>query len=486
MGGMAWVSVFREMQSEFERLPGFVHYGRVSACTGHTLRAAGLEGYLSPGDRCEVMAKDGRAIHCEVIGFDGASSLLMPFEPAEGILLGSRIVARGTEPSVRPDESWAGRVLNAFAEPIDGKGPLRLGRRTRRLRAAPLPAYARRRLGAKLDTGIRALDVFVPVCKGQRMGVFAGSGVGKSTLLSMLARESEAEIAVIGLIGERGREVQEFLQESLGEEGLKRAVMVVATSDESPHMRRQAAFLTLAIAEEFRDLGRQVFCFVDSVTRFAMAQREIGLAAGEPPTAKGYPPSVFSELARLLERAGPGTPGQGDITGVFTVLVEGDDHNDPIADAARSILDGHIALDRAIAERGCFPPIDILKSVSRTLPGCHTDEELSVSIRARRLIAAYEAMRELIRIGAYKAGSDKELDLAIALNEEFGAFLAQRPDERTATVEAFARLAAILDAPACEATDMPASSADGKERMRRAGRNPGLGSMDHFNNGTGA
>ncbi|MFA7637960.1 MAG: flagellar protein export ATPase FliI [Parvibaculum sp.] len=437
--------LFRDIEAEFERLPGPVYYGKVEACTGQSIRAAGLDGYLSPGDRCEVTTKDGRRIQCEVIGFEAGKSLLLPFEPSDGIVLGSEVLARGVEPTIHPDQSWIGRVVNASGTPIDGKGVLARGPHTRRLRAAPLPAYARRRVGTKIDTGIRAIDVFAPICRGQRMGVFAGSGVGKSTLLSMLARRSEADVAVIGLIGERGREVQEFIQETLGEEGLARSVMVVATSDESPHMRRQAAYMAMAIAEAFRDEGLQVFSFLDSVTRFAMAQREIGLASGEPPTAKGYPPSVFSELARLLERAGPGADEQGDISGVFTVLVEGDDHNDPVADAVRSILDGHLVLDRVIAERGRFPPIDLLKSVSRMLPGCHTERELRLSREARSLIAAYEEMRELIQIGAYKAGSDPRLDRAIVLSRAVEEFLAQAPHESHRLAESFAQLENILN-----------------------------------------
>ncbi|HSH27692.1 MAG TPA: FliI/YscN family ATPase, partial [Wenzhouxiangella sp.] len=291
---------------------------------------------------------------------------------------------------------------------------------------------------------MRALNVFAPICRGQRIGVFSGSGVGKSTLLSMLARGGGADVAVIGLIGERGREVQEFLQETLGEDGLKSTVMVVATSDESPQMRRQATYLTLAVAEAFRDMGMQALCLVDSVTRFAMAQREIGLTAGEPPTSKGYPPSVFSEMAKLLERAGPGGDGQGDITAIFTVLAEGDDHNDPIADAARSILDGHIVLERAIAERGRFPAIDILKSVSRALPGCHSAEEFEIYREARRFLAAYEEMRELIRLGAYKAGSDPVVDRAIELEAPLEAFLAQTAQDSMPLNDCFAALAHIL------------------------------------------
>ena len=279
------------------------------------------------------------------------------------------------------------------------------------------------------------------------MGIFSGSGIGKSTLLSMLARYSSAEVIVIGLIGERGRELKEFIAEDLGEEGLKRSVLVVATSDESALLRRQAAYVTMTVAEYFRDQGKDVLCLMDSITRFAMAQREIGLSVGEPPASKGYTPTVFSELPRLLERAGPGV-GRGSITGLFTVLVEGDDHNEPISDAVRGILDGHIVLDRAIAERNRFPPINILRSVSRTLPMCNTPEENALVERARTLLATYENMAELIRLGAYRRSSDPAVDEAMQYQPALDAFLAQEVTERATFEECYRRLAEILAEPA--------------------------------------
>jgi flagellum-specific ATP synthase len=277
------------------------------------------------------------------------------------------------------------------------------------------------------------------------MGIFSGSGVGKSTLLSMLARNSDADAIVIGLIGERGREVQEFIEDDLGEEGLARSVVVAATSDEAPLVRRQAAYVAMTVAEQLRDSGLNVLLLMDSVTRFAMAQREIGLSAGEPPASKGYTPTVFAELPRLLERAGPGPHGTGTITGLFTVLVEGDDHNEPVADAVRGILDGHIVLERAIAERGRFPAINILKSVSRAMPACNSDEEQRLVLRARLPLTVYEDMAELIRLGAYKAGTNPEVDEAVRLYPALEAFLAQTKTERADLSEGYAALSAIMD-----------------------------------------
>jgi len=290
---------------------------------------------------------------------------------------------------------------------------------------------------------VRALNTFLTCCRGQRLGIFAGSGVGKSVLLSMLARNVDADITVIGLVGERGREVQEFLQDDLGDEGLARSVVVVATSDEPALMRRQAAYLTLAIAEYFRDEDKDVLCLMDSVTRFAMAQREIGLSAGEPPTAKGYTPTVFTELPKLLERAGPGV-GVGTITGIFTVLVDGDDHNEPIADAVRGILDGHIVMQRSIAERGRFPAINILKSVSRTMPKSADPVYLPTIMRARQVMATYADMEELIRLGAYRAGSSAEVDEAIRLHEPLEGFLRQAKDEVANLGDGYRQLERIL------------------------------------------
>lgn len=416
--------------------------GRITALKGLLLECEGLHPYVSLGSRCVVITNRGE-VPVEVVGFRGKTSMLMPFKDIGGVGIGAQVLLHQSDAFVHPHTSWKGRVLNAFAEPIDGKGLLTHGEHEYSLKSTPPPAHKRKQVKGKLNLGVRAMNAFLTCCRGQRMGIFAGSGVGKSMLIAMLTRFCEADIKVIGLIGERGREVYEFIHEYLGEEGLKHAVVVVATSDESALMRRQAAYLTLSIAEYFRDQGQQVLCLMDSVTRFAMAQREIGLSAGEPPTAKGYTPTVFVELPKLLERAGPGIE-DGNITGLFSVLVEGDDHNEPISDAVRGILDGHIVLDRSIAERGRFPAINILRSVSRTLPNCNSPEENRLVERGRRLMATYNDMAEMIRLGAYRKGSDPEVDEAILYHAPLEAFLAQKPEESESLSDSYLKLEQAL------------------------------------------
>ena len=418
-------------------------YGRVVGVRGLMVEIAGPIHAMSVGARIVIDTGGNRFIPAEVIGFSGSNAVVMPFGGLDGVRRGCRAVIATAASQVRPSPAWLGRVINAMGEPIDGKGPLAQGPSPMPYRNSPPPAHSRKRVGAPLDLGVRALNTFLTCCRGQRLGIFAGSGVGKSVLLSMLARNVDADITVIGLIGERGREVQEFLQEDLGDEGLARSVVVVATSDEPALMRRQAAYLTLAIAEYFRDEDKDVLCLMDSVTRFAMAQREIGLSAGEPPTAKGYTPTVFTELPKLLERAGPGI-GVGTITGIFTVLVDGDDHNEPIADAVRGILDGHIVMQRSIAERGRFPAINILKSVSRTMPRSANPDYLPVIMRGRQVMATYADMEELIRLGAYRAGSSPEVDEAIRLHDPLEAFLRQAKDEKSSLDDGYRQLAHIL------------------------------------------
>ncbi|GAK46475.1 flagellum-specific ATP synthase [Tepidicaulis marinus] len=430
--------------AEVEKIQEVRSYGRVASIQGLMVEVAGPLYAMSVGSRIVIESRSGKTVPCEVVGFGQKTALCLPFLTLDGVGVGCRAWIEAAEPVVHPSRGWLGRVVNAMGEPIDGKGPLPQGALPMPFRGTPPPAHQRARVKEPINLGIRAMNTFTTCCKGQRMGIFAGSGVGKSVLLSMLAKNTASDVSVIGLIGERGREVQEFIEDHLGPEGLARSVIVVATSDESALMRRQAALLTLTLSEYFREQHQEVLCLMDSVTRFAMAQREIGLSAGEPPAAKGYTPTVFSELPRLLERAGPGT-GEGSITGLFTVLVEGDDHNEPVADAVRGILDGHIVLERAIAERGRYPAINILKSVSRTMPGCNRPEQQELIRKARGLMAAYDDMEELIRLGAYRSGSDPLVDRAIRYQPALDAFLAQGQNECTGLDEGFVQLAQILE-----------------------------------------
>src|SRR5215472_12457102 len=437
------VFAMKALAEQISDIDGVNIYGRVVGVRGLMVEIAGPIHAMSVGARIIVETGGARFIPCEVIGFSGNNAVVMPFAGLEGVRRGCRAVIANAASQVRPSLAWLGRVLNAMGEPIDGKGPLTQGASPMPFRNVPPPAHSRRRVGAPLDLGVRALNTFLTCCRGQRMGIFSGSGVGKSVLLSMLARNVAADVSVIGLVGERGREVQEFLQDDLGPEGLRRSVVVVSTSDQPALMRRQAGYLTLAIAEAFRDDGQDVLVLMDSVTRFAMAQREIGLSGGEPPTAKGYTPTVFTELPRLLERAGPGTE-RGTITGIFSVLVDGDDHNEPVADAVRGILDGHIVMERAIAERGRYPAINVLKSVSRTMPRAADPAYLPLITRAKQVMATYTDMEELIRLGAYRAGSSGDVDEAIRLHQPLEDFLAEAKEEATGLAEGYQRLEQIL------------------------------------------
>ena len=434
----------RALIQEIEAIPTLTRFGRVARIEGLAVEVTGAQGAVSLGGQCRISIGNHKTIPCEVVGFRDGRALVMPLGSLDGITLGARADFEDRPASIYPSKAWLGRVIDGFGQPMDGKGPLPLGMTAYPLKAAPIAATRRGRVGKKLDLGIRALNAFATCCAGQRMGIFSGSGVGKSTLLSMLARNSDADAIVIGLIGERGREVKEFIEDDLGAEGLARSVVVAATSDEAPLVRRQAAYVAMTVAEQLRDSGLNVLLLMDSVTRFAMAQREIGLSAGEPPASKGYTPTVFAELPRLLERAGPGIEGGGSITGLFTVLVEGDDHNEPVADAVRGILDGHIVLERAIAERGRFPAINILKSVSRAMPGCNTDDEQKLILRARAPLTIYEDMAELIRLGAYKAGTNPEVDNAVRLYPQLEAFLAQSKTEAASLSEGYDALSAIM------------------------------------------
>ncbi|OQW56685.1 MAG: flagellar protein export ATPase FliI [Proteobacteria bacterium HN_bin10] len=436
-------SLLAKLADEIDALDPRRFEGRVTGLSGALIEATGPIEALALGARASIHGT--RVARGEIVGFRGDRALLAPFDPIDAIRPGARVVLEGAMPMVRPSRAWLGRVIDCFGNPVDGEGPLPQGLRPHLVRAPPPSAHDRARVGGRLDVGVRALNIFAALCRGQRMGVFSGSGVGKSVLMSMLARGAQADVIVIGLVGERGREVKEFIEDTLGEEGRRRSVVVVATSDESAARRRLAPHMACAVAEHFRDEGKDVLLLIDSVTRFAMAQREIGLSVGEPPTTKGYTPSVFAELPKLLERAGPGREGeQGSITALFTVLVDGDDHNEPIADAVRGILDGHIVMERAIAERGRYPAINVLKSISRLMPMCHTADENALIARARAALSLYGEMEELIRIGAYKAGADAQVDEAIRVRPALERVLAQARDERSSLAESFALLAEAL------------------------------------------
>lgn len=432
--------------SSIERMDNAFYCGKVTGVQGLFVEISGAMSGLSVGDSCNIINSRGEKMPCEIVSFKNDKLLAMPYGSMDGVGINCEVELSPTSPVIYPHESWLGRIVNAFGEAIDGKGPLIKGDKPYLIKSSPPPAQFRDRVKGKVDLGVKAVNTFLTICKGQRMGIFAGSGVGKSTLMSMMARQTDSDISVIGLIGERGREAKEFIEDVLGEEGMKKSVLVLATSDESPLLRRQAAYVSMAISEYFRDNNKNVLCMMDSITRFAMAQREISLSVGEPPASKGYTPSVFSELPRLLERAGPGA-GNGTITGLFTVLVDGDDHNEPIADAVRSILDGHIVLDRAIAERNRYPAINVLRSISRTMPDCDTKEEYALVAKARKYIAAYEDMAELIRLGAYKKGSSPEVDEAIFYYPKIEEFLSQSKQERFSLDQCYQMLADILATP---------------------------------------
>jgi len=384
--------------------------GVVTEIANSHFRVAGLSRFVRLGDIVRL-GRDERSAIGEVVRIEDATITVKPFDARVAAEIGER-AWRSQSLTLWPDESWKGRVLDALGRPLDEGGALTPGERALPLDAEPPPALKRARVREPVKTGIRVIDLFTPLCAGQRIGVFAGSGVGKSSLLAMLARAPDFQAVVIALVGERGREVREFLDDTLGDNRAN-AVAIVSTGDESPMMRRLAPKTAMTVAEYFRDQGQSVLLIVDSVTRFAHAARDVALAAGEPAVARGYAPSVFSDLPRLLERAGPGAEGAGAITGVFSVLVDGDDHNDPVADNIRGTLDGHIVLDRAIADQGRYPAVNVLASISRIPQPRWTPEQRALVTRLRGLIARYEETRELRLMGGYSAGSDPVLDQAI-------------------------------------------------------------------------
>ncbi len=421
--------------------------GRITSAATLAVAISGIARHVAVGDRITLQHRDGIALPAEIVALHDGTAHALAFGSLAGIRAGSTVCAPLlSRPAALPvSAAWIGRVVDPLGRPLDGIGPLAAGECQRPVIAAPPDAASRARLGERISFGVRALDLFTPCREGQRLGLFAGAGVGKSTLLGMLARGTQCDVAVVALIGERGREVRECLEDDLGAAGQARSVAVVATSDASPLLRREAAHAAMTIAEHFRDEGRSVLLLMDSLTRYCLALREIGLAAGEPPATRGYPPSVFTMLPRLLERAGPGRQGSGSITALFTVLMEGDDPNEPVADAVRGFLDGHVLLDRGVAARGRYPAIDVLRSLSRSAGSCWTEQETALVGRARAALALAAELADLVRLGAYRPGADPAADAALALAPRIEAVLAQGRDACFATDASFAALRAAME-----------------------------------------
>ncbi len=413
--------------------------GRVAETRRGLAEVTGLES-AAIGDRVLIHSRDG-ASGGEVLRLTQGRCSVLPDASGDGMAIGDRVELVG-KAEIAPDDSWIGRIIDAMGQPLDGR-PLLRGTRPRALRAPAPPAARRRRLGKRLETGVAVFDTLLPLVRGQRIGLFAGSGVGKSSLLAKFARGLEADVVVIALVGERGRELREFTERVLGPAGMARSVVVTATSDQSPLMRRMCALTAMAVAEHFRDQGRHVLLLVDSITRFAEAHREVALAGGEGASLRGFPPSLTQAIMGLAERAGPGPEGSGDITAVFSVLVAGSDMEEPVADILRGVLDGHVVLDRHIAERGRFPAIDLLRSVSRSLPEAATEEENALIAEARRLLGAYDRAEMMIQAGLYAQGSDPLIDRAIKVWPRLDGFLAEAAPE-TGISGSFAMLKASL------------------------------------------
>ena len=424
-----------------ESLPEPPVEGQLARMIGLTLEALGCQAAV--GDRCEVMAADGTSVEAEVVGFSGDRLYLMPTGDVHGVKPSARVIPRAGAGFVRVGPELLGRVIDGAGEPLDGRGPLRVEDRTR-LAGVRLNPLSRAPIERTLDVGVRAINSLLTVGRGQRIGLFAGSGVGKSVLLGMMARYTEADVIVVGLIGERGREVKEFIEKILGEEGRSRSVVVAAPADSTPLMRLHGAWTATAIAEYFRDQGQNVLLIMDSLTRFAQAQREIGLAIGEAPATKGYPPSVFARLPQLVERAGNAAADSGSITAFYTVLTEGDDQQDPIADSARAILDGHIVLSRRIAEAGHYPAIDVEASISRVMHDIVPPAQLQQARRLKQLLSTYEQSRDLIAIGAYQNGTDPRIDAAIAAQSGIREFLRQDLHDRVTLKDSVRQLEGLM------------------------------------------
>lgn len=425
----------------FDRLASvsaFRWEGTVTQVIGQLIESGGP--YASAGDACQVVNSRGQYFSGEIVGFRGQTVLTMTHEPPASVRYGDRVVSWGQPPKIAVGDALIGRTIDALGQPLDSLGDYRPEGACNLQGAVPAP-LERELIREPLALGVRAIDAFMTCGEGQRLGIFGGSGVGKSTLLGMMARNTSADVTVLALIGERGREVREFLEHSLGEQGRRKAIVVVSTSDQSPLLRLRGAFAATAIAEHFASQGKRVLLFVDSLTRLAMAQREIALAAGEPPTSKGYTPSVFGLMARLIERAGKFR--NGSITGFYTVLMEGDDQQDPIVDAARALLDGHVMLDRKLATQNHYPAIAILDSISRLMPAVCSREHLEKAAALRKSLASYRASEDLVRIGAYQSGNDADLDVALKTLPALNAFLQQGADEYSSLDETRSQLIAL-------------------------------------------
>lgn len=414
--------------------------GKVSRVVGLTIESDGPD--VSIGNCCKINTKDGKSVLAEVVGFKDKKILLMPYGDIEGVGLGSIVEGFDYPLSVKVSNNLLGRVLNGLGEPMDHKGPIEALDEVSTTNVPPDP-LSRNRIKEQLSLGVKAIDGLLSIGKGQRVGIFAGSGVGKSTLMGMIARNTSASINVIALIGERGREVKEFIEKDLGEEGLKRSVLVIATSDQPALVRLKAAQVATSIAEYFREQGNDVLLLMDSLTRYAMAQREVGLAVGEPPVSRGYTPSVFSIMPKLLERAG--NSGKGSITGLYTVLVDGDDLTEPVTDTARGILDGHIVLSRKLANKNHYPAIDVLASVSRVMSDIVTKEHKGNAFEIKKLMGTYSEAEDLINVGAYVSGSNEDIDMAISKRKPILDFLTQSTDEKFSLEEVYEKMINILE-----------------------------------------
>ncbi|MDO9049765.1 MAG: flagellar protein export ATPase FliI [Methylobacter sp.] len=436
-----WLAKLKPYSERLAEVPELVVEGRLSRMVGLTLEAVGCRAAI--GSRCRIETKSGRMIEAEVVGFSDARIFLMPTAEVHGLEPDCRVIPMGKNSLARVGFGLLGRVLDGAGNAIDDKGPLKTDALIS-LNGVPINPLSRRPIREPLDVGVRAINSILSVGRGQRMGLFAGTGVGKSVLLGMMTKFTTADVVVVGLIGERGREVNEFVLKTLGEEGLKRAVVVVSPADCPPLMRVHAALLSTSIAEYFRDQGLDVLLLMDSLTRFAQAHREIALAIDEPPATKGYPPSVFAKLPHLVERAGNADHGGGSITAFYTVLAEGDDTNDPIADAARGVLDGHVILSRSLAESGHFPAIDIEASISRVMPDIIDAGHLQMARELRRLYSLYQQNRDLISVGAYQPGSNPRIDKAIEKNPAILDFLQQDMDEPVDINRSLQELATLL------------------------------------------